>query len=262
MIEKYSYILFIPLISVLFLSFLLISQVYAERGLKITSSVNTERCIALITGNSAYKSSPFDDELKRGGIGLFYFTGYGVQTERKNYLNPVGSNIEREDEIQDEAINVGSVLRKEVLSGGKRSSDARYTDNGDGTISDSNNGLMWTKKDSWADTGHCMDWNKSKSYVSNLTTGGYRDWRLPTVAELKNIYEMSKSNNMGGNFRHCRSEYPLHIDSIFADGAAYWYWSSETSGSCCARSVAFDAGHVIRGLRSTCYGLGVRALRR
>tara|TARA_B100000315_G_scaffold221678_1_gene225231 strand:+ start:330 stop:1742 length:1413 start_codon:yes stop_codon:yes gene_type:complete len=156
MIKQYFSILFIPLIYVLYLSFLLIPQVYAERGVKIARPVNTERRIALVIGNSAYKSSPlrnpvndatdmatklrrlgfqvslgkdlsrkemrtairkFGDELKRGGVGLFYYAGHGMQTQGKNYLIPVGSNIEREDEIQDEAIDAGSVLRKMEYAG-------------------------------------------------------------------------------------------------------------------------------------------------
>ena len=39
MIKKYSYILFISLISVLFISFLLIPQVYAERGIEVRANL-------------------------------------------------------------------------------------------------------------------------------------------------------------------------------------------------------------------------------
>ena len=78
-----------------------------------------------------------------------------------------------------------------------RSADGRYIDHGDGTITDTKTGLMWTKKDSWNDTVSCINWNDAKSYVSRLNTGGYRDWKMPTVEELKKIHEKSKENITG-----------------------------------------------------------------
>ncbi len=141
------------------------------------------------------------------------------------------------------------------------SKDGRFIDNGDGTITDTNTGMMWTKKDSYADLGKCLNWNDSGSYVGRLSTGGYNDWRMPTVQELKKILEKSKSNNM--TFDH-NSKYPLYLDSIFADGAAYRLWSSETAGSCCARTVDFSRsnGRVRKYTRDSCGDRGVRAVRR
>ena len=144
---------FIPFIFVLFLSFLLIPQVYAERGVAVNpdESISTERRIALVIGNSAYKSSPlrnpvndatdmasalsrlgfqvtlgknmnrkemhrtirkFGKDLKQGGVGLFYYAGHGMQVNGKNYLIPIGADIQSEDEVQVESIDAGSVLRK------------------------------------------------------------------------------------------------------------------------------------------------------
>ena len=66
---------------------------------------------------------------------------------------------------------------------GKHSADKRFVDHGDGTITDISTNLMWTKEDSYADLGKCLDWNASWSYVNWLSTGGYNDWRVPTVRE-------------------------------------------------------------------------------
>ena len=118
---------------------------------------------------------------------------------------------------------------------GRRSSDGRYIDYEDGTITDTKTGLMWTKKDSYADLGKCLDWNKSRSYVSSLTTGGYNDWRMPTVEELKSIYEKSKNNKT-------YSGDTIHSDPIFASGGGHYYWSSETKGSSRTREVFFHYG--------------------
>ncbi|MBK8741363.1 MAG: caspase family protein [Betaproteobacteria bacterium] len=52
----------------------------------------------------------FGRELKRGGIGLFYFAGHGVQSKGRNFLVPVGVNIESEAELEDQAVDANLVL--------------------------------------------------------------------------------------------------------------------------------------------------------
>lgn len=52
----------------------------------------------------------FGQALKQGGIGLFYFAGHGVQSKGRNYLVPVGVNIESEAELEDQAIDANLVL--------------------------------------------------------------------------------------------------------------------------------------------------------
>jgi uncharacterized caspase-like protein len=110
-----------------------------------------ERRVALVIGNSAYKSSPlrnpvrdaraisralaetgfkvtvlenasetgmrrairaFGDELAAGGVGLFYYAGHGMQVRGRNYLVPVNADIEREDEVEDQAVDANLVLSK------------------------------------------------------------------------------------------------------------------------------------------------------
>ena len=137
----------------------------------------------------------------------------------------------------------------------KRSADGRYIDLGNGLIEDTKTGLMWTQKDSYVDLGKSLSWNESSDYVKELSTGGYSDWRLPTIAELKTIYEPSKLNKdiFGGK---------LKLDPIFAKRGPYSYWSSETDGSCCARAITFDYGFVSRHDRDYSGSYGVRAVRR
>ncbi len=135
------------------------------------------------------------------------------------------------------------------IAGVIRSSDGRYIDHEDGTITDTKTGLMWAKKDSSADLGKCLNWHASKSYVSQLTTGGYSNWRLPSVKEYMGIYEKSKKTN------------GLHFDSIFAVEEGNFYWTSETVGLEKARFVFFYNGVVFEYLRGSCYAKGVRAVR-
>jgi hypothetical protein len=56
------------------------------------------------------------------------------------------------------------------------------TDNGDGTITDNNTGLMWQKTD-----GGEMTFGNAVTYCQNLTLSGCSDWRLPTGNELFSI---------------------------------------------------------------------------
>jgi len=55
--------------------------------------------------------SKFRERLqRRGGIGLFYYAGHGIQVGGRNYLIPVGANIEREVDVEFEAVDAGWVL--------------------------------------------------------------------------------------------------------------------------------------------------------
>jgi uncharacterized caspase-like protein len=112
---------------------------------------SAERRVALVIGNSAYKTSPlknpqndardmaaalrklgfevierqnvgrealslatreFGDKLKGASVGLFYFAGHGLQVKGKNYLVPIDSDIAREDEVPYRSFDVNEVLDK------------------------------------------------------------------------------------------------------------------------------------------------------
>lgn len=54
----------------------------------------------------------FGDRIKSGSVGLFYYAGHGVQVKGRNFLLPVDSGIEREDEVVYQAIDIAQVLEK------------------------------------------------------------------------------------------------------------------------------------------------------
>jgi hypothetical protein len=64
-----------------------------------------------------------------------------------------------------------------------------YTDNGDGTITDNNTGLMWIKE-----RGSKMSWNDAVAGANSNNTGGYNDWRMPTIKELYSLILFSGKN--------------------------------------------------------------------
>lgn len=119
---------------------------FSERGIKIKESR-----LALVIGNGAYKKAPlrnpvndaydmaealrkmgfevihkenasqrsmenairyFGKRLRKGGVGLFYFAGHGIQVKGINYLIPVDARIESESDVKYECVDAGRVLGK------------------------------------------------------------------------------------------------------------------------------------------------------
>ena len=83
-----------------------ISRALKESGFSVTVLENTDFKTML----GAIRA--FGDQLKKGGVGLFYYAGHGMQIRGRNYLIPVGSNIEREDEVAYSAVDAQAVLDK------------------------------------------------------------------------------------------------------------------------------------------------------
>jgi uncharacterized caspase-like protein len=52
----------------------------------------------------------FSHQLRQGGAGLFYFAGHGVQVGGENYLIPIRAQINRQQDVQYEAVPVGRIL--------------------------------------------------------------------------------------------------------------------------------------------------------
>ncbi|HOG12258.1 MAG TPA: SUMF1/EgtB/PvdO family nonheme iron enzyme [Smithellaceae bacterium] len=59
----------------------------------------------------------FGRRLKRGGVGLFFYAGHGVEINRRNYLLPIGARIERETDVKYQAIDVEMVLDEMANAG-------------------------------------------------------------------------------------------------------------------------------------------------
>jgi hypothetical protein len=114
-----------------------------------------------------------------------------------------------------------------------------YTDNGDGTVTDSVTGYMWEQK---TDDGGSRDkdnlytWNNALIYCENLLLGGHDDWRLPNPKELERIAALGTSNPAietdyfpntnsglywtGTSCSKCHYKKAFSID--FADGELYY----------------------------------------
>jgi hypothetical protein len=120
---------------------------------------------------------------------------------------------------------------------------APYTDNGNGTVTDSGKGLIWQKCTAGQETtlGNCSTgsavaytWSSAITYCEGLTLGGRTDWRLPNINELRSIVDYAKTS-------------APTIDSIaFPNTWSFAYWSSSTyaQNTILAWSVYFVNGNV------------------
>jgi len=94
----------------------------------------------------------------------------------------------------------------------------RFVNNGNGTVTDTQTGLMWADKDN----GREINWYNAKSYCDEYSGGGKSGWRMPTIDELQQLY------NSGA-----------YGSAIKRTGYGF-IWSSETSGSRAAYFSFYD----------------------
>jgi hypothetical protein len=122
------------------------------RGLGLVpSTTSTEKRVALVIGNSHYETAPlrnpvndanlvattlrelgfdviartdvrlrdmqmavreFSRKIQNGAVGLFYYAGHGMQSGGRNFLIPIGAQIEAEGDLVLEGLDLNSVLEQ------------------------------------------------------------------------------------------------------------------------------------------------------
>jgi len=65
----------------------------------------------------------------------------------------------------------------------------QFLDNGNGTVSNQVNGLVWQQTPDW----QTREWSAAITYCTNLTLAGKKDWRLPTLKELSTLIDTTRS---------------------------------------------------------------------
>ncbi len=97
---------------------------------------------------------------------------------------------------------------------------SRFTDNDDGSILDSETGLIWAKEDSWPVAQDWLNFQESLQFVDEMNKKdylGFHDWRIPEREEIEKIF-MVDSTIMA------RSNNEIHLDPLFAPGGGNASW--------------------------------------
>ncbi|KAB2834124.1 MAG: DUF1566 domain-containing protein [Candidatus Brocadia sp.] len=100
--------------------------------------------------------------------------------------------------------------------------DPRFTDNGNGTVTDNLTGLIWLKNANYL--GSTRTWsdalvaaNNLANGIGGLTDGSVQgDWRLPNVRELQSLIDYGRYNPA------------LPAGHPFTNVQSVFYWSSTT----------------------------------
>lgn len=116
-----------------------------------------------------------------------------------------------------------------------------YTDNGDGTITDNNTGLMWEKKSfdeslhdwrfafEWsgddAPFGTIWDWLDDINAEGGTGFAGYNDWRIPNVRELLSLVDYGRSARAIDPVFHTACEPGCTVTTCSCTAHSF-YWSS------------------------------------
>jgi serine/threonine protein kinase len=123
---------------------------------------------------------------------------------------------------------------------------SRYTDNGDGTVTDNKTGLIWLKKANCS--ARRMTWKEAMQWAAKLAQGQCGlsddskagDWRLPTREEWEAMvddkYKKPALSNAVGTDQWKEGD-------VFS-GVQYWYWSSTENSTSSAWFVNLYDGDV------------------
>jgi hypothetical protein len=110
------------------------------------------------------------------------------------------------------------------------------------TWTDAATGLMWARQDN----DNAVNWSQAGNYCANLRLASYSDWRLPTIDELADLYDVKQN------------VYGFHIKGSIRLSACCPWSCSTGSASGTAWSFDFAAGKRYTPKRGD--GLGHRAL--
>lgn len=122
----------------------------------------------------------------------------------------------------------------------------RFTDNGDGTITYTTTGLMWSKATLRDDE---VTQQQAAEICSELDLAGHTDWRLPTVEELFALADRARQD-------------PAIDTDAFPDTRSDWYWTSTETAWSSARAWIVDFYNGGAGSSRRDYDFGfVRAVR-
>jgi hypothetical protein len=123
--------------------------------------------------------------------------------------------------------------------------DSRYTDHGNGTITDTTTGLMWKKcseglsgADCSTGSANTYTWQGALA-LNGSSFAGKSDWRLPNIKELSSLTALNCYN-------------PSINETVFPNTPSSYFWSSSPYASSSSRAwlLNFASGNDGYGFRT------------
>lgn len=115
---------------------------------------------------------------------------------------------------------------------------------------DPDTSLTWTSLKYYKDDGSSgLAWDEALAYCSDLEEGGYTDWHLPNIDELRSLIQNCPGSELGGACKASEENGCLDKDECYSmgdcfscssdkektgkysklnDAFEYWFWSSST----------------------------------
>ncbi|HIF03112.1 MAG TPA: DUF1566 domain-containing protein [Nitrospinaceae bacterium] len=97
-----------------------------------------------------------------------------------------------------------------------------FVDNGDGTITDTTNKLVWMRTGEHDKQGKLnkVKLKIAKKLAAASSHAGLSNWRIPSLPEFKTLFFSKRVHNAGGK--------KAWINPVFDDGVGHYYWTSTT----------------------------------
>jgi hypothetical protein len=111
------------------------------------------------------------------------------------------------------------------------------------TALDSANNLVWMTQDfRIIERKYPTSWQEARDWVQTMNAkrfGGYRDWRVPTIAEYKMTFDPDRIRLAFDQ----NKDYPVGYPKAFQDGGGYGFWAIDEVGEEAAKYFFFVGGY-------------------
>lgn len=148
--------------------------------------------------------------------------GEGVTISRENYASGWDAGITKLP-----CVFIGEKEGKMSWA----TADGKYIDNGDGTVTDVSNGLMWEAR---VEKGS-VPWKAAQEYAEKLALAGHSDWRLPTQDELMSLYQANIACGW-------------HTPTLIVDAVSLWSSQVEDTTSAAVVNICTGKARTSSGL--------------
>jgi hypothetical protein len=215
-----------------------------------------EQCDATDLGNSTCKSLGFVD----GTLSCTSGCAFNFGECEPFRLSRTGQTISYTAEKNDGIVGSVTVQDDGAVTAGRALS---FVDNGDGTITDLNTGLMWEKKDRagglhfvansyhWSGNGAqttIWDWLDAVNSENGTGFAGYDDWRIPNVRELASLIDYGRQEQPNDPPNPA-------IDALFDAGCSPAVFCTVATCSCTNRNTAHWSSTSVAGAPSAAWAV-------